>query len=178
MIQSAQTEYLATRTQAIIESVDIIAVDMERKWGIDRLRRLVPLELREKWDRQAKAWNDAIWTRPIHEIEALSHAMIRGYAALDAAATSAGALPIDPIVWEIQRPNGSVVAIVRDNAEAHHVARTQVGRHVEVWTLAEIARVIDAFPQIGQAKEILQGEFIAIRDSPPPFVTDDVSEFV
>lgn len=177
MIPSAQTDALATRTQAIIESVDIVAVDMERRWGADRLRRLVPLDFRERWDRQCLAWNDAIWTRPIHEIEALSQAMIRGWRALDAAATAAGATPIDPIVWECRLPDGRVVAFVRDNADAHHVARTQADRHIEVWTMAEVARLIEAFPQLAAPKQVLQGELIAIRDT-PPFVVDDVPEFV
>jgi len=181
MIPSAQSDFLVKRTQALVEEVDITATAMEAKWGVDRLRRLVPLDLRERWDRQCRAWHEAIWTKPIHEIEALSQAMIRGYRALDAAATAAGAPPIEPHAMEVARSDGQVIAIVCDNAQAH--AAYHCGRYIEVWTLAELARVIEAFPEIAKAKEVLRGELVDVRgvaqSVPIDWATgDDVSEFI
>ena len=45
------------RMQAVADGVDEVAVTMERKWGVDRLRRLVSVDLRERFDRQARKWN-------------------------------------------------------------------------------------------------------------------------
>ena len=47
--------------QAVTEGVGEVAVTMERKWGVDRLRRLVSVDLRERFDRQARKWNEALF---------------------------------------------------------------------------------------------------------------------
>ena len=49
------------RMQAVADGVDEVAVAMERKWGVDRLRRLVSDDLRERFDRQARKWNEALF---------------------------------------------------------------------------------------------------------------------
>ena len=47
--------------QANIDGADKVAVEMEKKWGCDRLRLLVDTELREKFDRQRYLFNAAVW---------------------------------------------------------------------------------------------------------------------
>ena len=49
------------RIQAVADGVDEVAVTMERKWGVDRLRRPVSVDLRERFDRQARKWNEALF---------------------------------------------------------------------------------------------------------------------
>jgi hypothetical protein len=53
--------YIAGR--ANIDGADAVAIEMERKWGCDRLRLLVSTELREKFDRQRFLLNQAICHR-------------------------------------------------------------------------------------------------------------------
>jgi hypothetical protein len=90
----------------------------------------------------------------------------RAWLALDRAATDAGAEPLAPEVWECVLPStGEVVSIVRTEAEAHHVARES-----EVWTLAEIAVLIERLGnQVRQVKRTFPGSAVVeVRDRDPP----------
>ena len=84
--------------------------------------------------------------------------MKRAWAALDQAATEAGAAPLSPEIWDCVLPGtGEVVAIVRTEAEAHHVAR-----QCRVFSLAEIARLIDGLPDtVLAAKRLFPGATVA-----------------
>jgi len=42
------------RVQSTVDGVDALAVEMERRWGVGRLRLIVDDELRGKFDRQAR----------------------------------------------------------------------------------------------------------------------------
>ena len=46
--------------QANIDGVDKVAIEMEKKWGCDRLRLLVSTEMREKFDRRRYLFNAAV----------------------------------------------------------------------------------------------------------------------
>ena len=120
--------YIAGR--AWLDEADATAAAMEVKWGVDRLRLLVGLELREKFDRQRYLLNQAIWHGELEDVRRESGRAVKAWLALDAAATEAGATPLDPLVWEVAVGTGDdvhVVAIVPDNAHAHrgHCARPQ-----------------------------------------------------
>ncbi len=55
------TEYSdALAIKSVIDGVDHVAVEMENKWGVGRLRLLVDDDLRERFDRQAQLFNEAI----------------------------------------------------------------------------------------------------------------------
>ena len=43
---------IATAIQGLVQSVDALTDAMERRWGVGRLRLLVPDDLRERFDRQ------------------------------------------------------------------------------------------------------------------------------
>ena len=117
--------------KAILDGVDAIARQMERKWGVGRLRLLVDDALRIKFDAQKAKLDAAIAADQETYIRAQAEGMRRAWLALDRAATEDGAQPLAPEVWECVLPaSGEVVSIVRTEAEAHHVARDG-----EVWTL-------------------------------------------
>jgi hypothetical protein len=145
--------YLAGR--AYIDGTDETAVEMETKWGCDRLRLLVSPELREKFDRQRYLFNAAIWHGDLEEVRRESARMIRAWLALDRAATEAGKQPRPPEVWEIALEDGSVAAIVPDHDRAKMVIAE--GRQVAVFTLDEVGRLLSAYPQIAQAKFVFPG---------------------
>jgi hypothetical protein len=63
---------------------------------------------------------------------------------------------------ETRLADGSVVAIVRTNAEAGKVIAD--GRHLRVFTMTEIANVIDALPELVlKAKETFPGAKVSPR---------------
>ena len=123
--------------RAILDGLDHIAVTMERSWGVGRLRLLVSDLLRAKFDAQKDKLEAAIATNQVSYIRAQAEGMKRAWAALDQAAREVGHPPLSPEVWECVLPaSGEVVAIVRTDAEAHHVCR-----EMPVFTLAEIGRL-------------------------------------
>jgi hypothetical protein len=123
-------------TQSIVDGVDHRCRELDRKWGIGRLRLLVDDDLRARFDLQRQHFNAAIISGDEEQIALHGLAMRRGWDALDAAATETGAEPLRPEVWECRLPCGEVVSIVRTETEAHHVCR-----NCEVYTLAEIGRI-------------------------------------
>src|SRR5512147_2879673 len=78
--------------RAIIDGLDQLACEMERKWGVGRLRLLVGDLLRAKFDAQKDKLDAAIATKQEHYIRAQAEGMKRAWAALDKAAREAGRL--------------------------------------------------------------------------------------
>jgi hypothetical protein len=79
--------------------------------------------------------------------------MTRAWQALAAAASEAGHRPLSPEVWETTLADGTVVALVRTNDEAAQVIAS--GREVAVYTLREVAHVIDALPAALQMAKVV-----------------------
>ena len=156
----------------MIDGVDALAVEMERKWGVGRLRLLVNDGLREKFDRQRLKMNHAIWHGDLDDVRTEAARMTTAWRALDQAATAAGAAHLSPVVLETALSDGTLIAIVRDNVDA--AAVTADGRKAQLWTLEEVARVIEAFPAIVKAKELWPGAaVVATRTPDDPLVNID-----
>jgi hypothetical protein len=136
---------------------------MEQKWGVGRLRLLVSDLLRAKFDAQKDKLDAAIESGREQYVRAHAEGMKRAWAALDQAATEAGHKPLSPEVWECVLPeNGEVVAIVRTETEAHRVCR-----ELRVFTLAEIARLIEALGDtVLGVKRVFPGAEIARAGKP------------
>lgn len=131
-------ELVQHRIQAMVEDVDQVVVAMERKWGIDRLRLLVPVDLRARFDVQKDRFDQAIASNLEDHVSVQTQGMMRAWEAVDRAAMEAGHSPLRTEVWELLLPDtGEVVSLVRTEAEAHHVVAP--GR---VFTLAQIAVLI------------------------------------
>jgi hypothetical protein len=146
--------------QSVIEGVDEVAKQYEAKWGVGRLDLLVPDDLREKFRKQQFRFDAAIMSHDIEAIRKSGAAMKRAWEALDAVAVECGNQPLELNVWEVAMSNGHVAAFVQTNAEAAIVTRS--GRYLEVWTLAEVARVIDKFPEIALAKQTFPGATVKV----------------
>ena len=80
--------------RAIIDGLDQVAIEMERKWGVGRLRLLVSDLLRAKFDAQKDKLDAAIATNREQYIRAQAEGMKRAWAALDKAASEAGHPPL------------------------------------------------------------------------------------
>lgn len=148
--------------QSFIDGADALAQEMEKKWGCDRLRLLVSNELREKFDRQRLKFHEAYQTGGVADVRREAARMVNAYMALDDAAEAASKHPLSPTVWEVRLPNGKLVALVRTPEEAHAVNRD--GRQMAVYTLDEIANLIQGFPALAKAKETWAGATVtAVR---------------
>lgn len=140
---------------AITAGVDAVAVEMEQRWGVGRLPLLVDDVLREKFVRQLRRFDEAIMSNDVERVRTSGAATKRAWQALDDQATSSGQKQLQPDCWEVRLEDGRVVALCRTDAEAH--AEVRSGRHVEVWTIDEIARIMFAFPGLGNAKQVFPG---------------------
>jgi hypothetical protein len=140
---------------SIIDGVDAVTKEYERIWGVGRLDLLVSNELREKFRKQQKRFNDAITDHNLESVKKSGDAFKRAWHVLGNAAVDAGHFPLRPEVWEISMPDGSVAAFVRTNAEQANITRE--GRYLQVWTMEEIARVIAKFPEVAIAKQTFPG---------------------
>jgi hypothetical protein len=130
----------AYRIQAMVDGLDQVALAMERKWGVGRLRLLVSDFLRAKFDEQKDRLDAALRSgEELFDAEQ-DEGMMRAWATLDRAAHEGGAKPLAPEVWECVLPStGEIISLVRSEEDAHHVARE--GR---VFTVAEVAILIEA----------------------------------
>lgn len=141
--------------QAEIDEVDLVARDMEAKWGADRLRLMVDPELRAKFDSQRHKLDRAIWYGSLNDVRTEARRMIVAWRALDRKAIEMGCERLKPTVWEIPLPNGTVAALVRYNEDVKDVSADS--RWVQIYTMDEIGRLIAGFPEIVRAKEIWKG---------------------
>jgi hypothetical protein len=130
----------AYRIRSMIDGLDQVALAMERKWGVGRLRLLVSDFLRAKFDEQKDRLDAALQSGEERFVAAQVEGMRRAWQALDRAAHEAGTSPLAPQVWECVLPStGEILSLVRSAEEAHHITRE--GR---VFTVAEVALLIEA----------------------------------
>lgn len=160
--------------RAAIDEADAIAHRLEKEWGAGRLRLLVGQELREKFDRQRYLFNQSVWHGTLEDVRREAGRMVKAWQAVERAAIAAGADRLDGKVWEVAgETTGKVFAIVRDVADARAVKAD--GRMLAVYTLDEVARLLEAFPTIAAAKINFPGAaVIAVR--PPNDPLDGIAD--
>lgn len=151
-----------------LDAADFLGVEMDRYWGVGRLRLLVDGALREKFDRQRYLLAQARWEGSLEDVKRESQRMVTAYRALDAAAKASAAPPVDDSVWEVGIPTGvlagTVLAVVKnDEAMAKVVAE---GRNVIVMTLDEVARYIGQDRDLLEIKKTFPGAQIKRAEMP------------
>lgn len=155
--------------QEAVDTLDLVAIDMERKWGAGRLRLLIPEDLRTRFDRQRLLTNEAILNGKLEDVRRETRRMITAWKAADQAAESDPAVKRLPeAVWEISLEDGSVAQIVRDSSVAGLQAAQEAisGRKVAVYTLEEVGRLLSRFPSLYQTKAAFPGATVTkIRTS-------------
>lgn len=164
---SSNATYLAGR--AALDPVDHLAGQMETKWGCGRLRLLVSSDLRERFDRQRLKLNQAIWHGDLPTLQAEAGRMLTAYHRLNGYAASVGAQRIAELAYpclETVLADGSVAVIVPSSIEAHEILHQD--RRCHVYTVEEIARLIDGYPELARVKHTFPGATVtAVRRSVP-----------
>jgi len=155
----ASTPGMYIAGKEFLDTADQLGVDMDRKWGVGRLRMLVDETLREKFDRQRYLMAQARWEGTLEDVKREGARMAKAYHALDKAATAAGAKECAPEVWEVGIEHGIfkgvVVAIVKRHED---VAKVQAeGRHTIVYSLDEIGRLISFDNFSMTVKQVFEG---------------------
>ena len=158
--------------QAALDAVDHRQGELDRKWGIGRLRLVVSQELREKIDRQQYKLDHAMEAGSIGDLKEECRRMLVGLDALDKAATHASIPELQPEVWEFVLKDGSVGALVRTNMDAARVVAD--GRQRNVYSLDEIAELIHGFPALVKLKHQFPGAVVTRAVSPFPKGGDNI----
>lgn len=145
------------RARAAIDGVDALATAMETKWGIGRLRLLVDVDLRERFDRQRLLFGQAVLKGAPEDVERESERMAKAWRKLDQVASEAGASPLSPEVWETYNPKtGDVILICRTNVDEIHLARA--GRKGIIYSLQDIGNILATYAeQIADIKSAFPG---------------------
>lgn len=109
---------------AALSPLDQVAAKMEGKWGCDRLPRLVTTDLAARFGTAADKLDQAIRSNDVDEIRKRADIMIRGWQALDQAATEAGHTPMPPETWSIpfEKKTYTVVLNRRDHDAVSRLA--------------------------------------------------------
>jgi len=150
--EQSYATYLSGR--AVLDGVDALAQEMEAYWGCDRLRLLVPEDMRERFDRQRFKLNAAITHGSLQDVQREGHRMLLAWRTLNQEAIVSGAGRLPEEVWEVAAPDGTVISICRTTAHAARIAgpRTREGRQQAVYTLDKIAQVLWASEALLKAK--------------------------
>ncbi len=160
-----------------LDGLDHVATDMERKWGIGRLRLLVDDGLRLKFDRQAAMLDKFLWDDqvPCADVVGKIQAMRRAWVALDQAAGALGVSTLPAAFLECPLPDGGVIAIVAEDSGA---ALPADGRRVTVYSTAEIGRMVAAWAGVLEVKREFPGATVSqIRPRRPSWHSDEIVPF-
>lgn len=173
---------LLNRAADIITLVDTRAKEVNRRWGHNRLPYLVPLEWMEKFKRQKASWELTAFEctgsplpADMERMRVQGEAMLRAYDKLEQIATESGRGPLPVGQWEFELKDGTLVILVRDKADMSQVERH--GREAQVWSLDEIAEVIENFPILSAAKDLFPAsEVMQVRVATSRKVTDKLDD--
>lgn len=139
--QARERQRLAVN--AILAPLNATAADMDRKWGIGRLKSLVPEDWALKFHTAADKLATAIAAVDMAAIREKAEVMRRGWIKLDELATAAGASPWQsPDVWEVRAPEGQVYAIARTDFDQWNSEKKD---GVTMYTLEEVAIILQAW---------------------------------
>ena len=122
---SPATSVWIEQAEAVTEALrplDRIAVEMEGKWGVGRLVRLVTPDIAARFGSAKDKLNEAIRSNDGEAVANRAAILIRGWQALDKAATDAGceALPLRTIAVQ---HNGRSYVIAWDGGDVHKAAK-------------------------------------------------------
>lgn len=176
---------MLTAMQAIINTVDRHAREINGRWGFGRLPHLVPIEWMEKFKSQKHKWQLACWEcagslnpDDLARVRTMGEGMIRAYDKLEAIARDAGEWEGPPVHLEFELQDGTPVILVRDRAELAQVDTK--GRACQIWSLDEISEIVARFPDITRTKECWPGaEVVQLRTDPLIIgkLDDELTEF-
>ena len=154
--------------QEALEPLDRIAVEMEGRWGVGRLQRLVTPEMAAKFASAKDKLDEAIRANDLEAVVSKAAVLIRGWQALDKAATEAGHKQYPEAVWS-SKHRGTVYTICLDRADVNKIAKEAVDP-AHVVTIAELLTVWETFQGnrvISETKSLFPGatvEKVGIKD--------------
>jgi hypothetical protein len=138
--------------------VDHAFFESEQRYGVGRLERLVSAATLASYHRGWIAYRAAIETGDASAVELIGPKMIAALKFMSAEAAAAGHKPLSVDAWEAPMEDGTVLVVVRTQAEAHTIVRDKSDMRAKtVWTLAELARMLPRLEMTHAIKEAFPG---------------------
>ena len=154
-----------------LSRLDQHAIAKEAIWGVGFLQENCTSDFKAKWDRQQKKLTDAVGKKNIPLIGELVEGTIRAWDALEKNVRGQGIEPQEPECMDVKLESGFHLRIAKNHTEARSV--TEDG--VYVWSLHEIARVIESeYTLLNKIKSEFKGAEIKVIDK---IEDDEVPEF-
>ena len=170
-----QTSIDEVRCDMMLAPFDKAHIDMDNKWGIDRLVELVSVETAEKWGAAMAKLNDAIRSCNVEETKARVGVCVRGLAAMDVEATSKGYHPKKPEIWEAEY-EGRVFAVIQDGRDW---VKTDTPQDRRVYSMHEVAVALNALDRgvFGDIKDAIPETKLAglKKSEPAPLYNDELT---
>ena len=110
---------LSDEARDVVSALDMVAHEMEMKWGVDRLSKLVNAELGSRFNQQLERLNRALAANDSPAIVKHGNGMKKAWQVLDAEAEKIGASHVGQEFWEMRHPTKPdiTVRLVRTAAE-------------------------------------------------------------
>jgi len=148
------TDEPSLAVQSAVEGYDRHIWETERIWGVDRLPSLVSNDTRQRWWTGVAMLDSSIRDNNAVMVSAIVDNLIIGLQKMVAEAEAAGYGPLEPDIWEAPLSDGRVLCLVRSFPSSSYRAD---GRDVVLWTLEDVARMIDKQESINRIKEMFPG---------------------
>src|SRR3954452_15104014 len=124
------------RLVAALAPVDQAFFESEQRYGVGRLERLVSAATLASYRRGWIAYRAATEAGDASAVEQIGPKMIAALKYMAAEADAAGHKPLSVSAWEAAMADGTVLVVVRSQAEAHAIARDKSDTRAKViWTL-------------------------------------------
>ena len=125
-----------------LRPLDAVAVEMERRWGVDRLVELVAPETAAKFGKVKAKLDSAIDENDPEQVAKWAAMMIKGWTALSSEAEAVGASEVGKGLRIIRHDDGRAFGLAVDQATATAAVRSGDYPNVSIWSLDEVVRVL------------------------------------
>lgn len=124
--------------------MDRLALEMDRKWGIDMLPELVSVETAQRYGSAMAKLNAAIDANDPAETKTRAEVVMRGLKAMDAEAEASGASRASTEVWETEL-NGAKYGVMKDGRSWQTIQDQRPD--MKLVTLREVAVALEAWSE-------------------------------
>lgn len=151
---------------AILEAIhyslmplDKIAVDMELKWGCDRLPQLVSTETALKFGSAKAKLYEATQANDPQAVAKRADVLIKGWKVLNDEAEANGHKPLSPKIWPHKTDKGFQFAVAQGNPDAIKALKEDEAlKGVIVYSLEELGRMLESERSLNALKLQLPGQ--------------------
>jgi hypothetical protein len=142
-----------------IMPLDKVAVDMELKWGCERLPQLVSTETALKFGSAKAKLDEAIQANDPQAVAKRADVLIKGWKVLNDEAEANGHKPLSPKIWPHTTDKGFQFAVAQGNPDAIKALKEDEAlKGVVVYSLEELGRMLESERSLNALKLQLPGQ--------------------